>query len=113
MKNKIKDITIDQTDKLTNNYRLAEILNEIIEAINRHEDLITNLRGGWTDVEIKTCAIDWKWPMKGNDVWLINSQGQPIYQRWTDSEKQNRKRDFLGVYRTKEEALDYLAMFDV
>jgi len=43
-------------------------------------------------------------PQIGDTVFLFNSQGDSNEVIWTNTKKQNRKRDFLGVFRTKEEA---------
>jgi len=37
--------------------RLIDYITELTTVIEKHEVQITNLRGGWTDAEIKSCAF--------------------------------------------------------
>lgn len=82
---------------------VAEKLYELVETINRHEVQIALLKGGYTDAEISKHYLN-LWPQVGDTIFRLNSGGDIIEQRWTDSEKQKKCREFLGVYRTREEA---------
>ena len=66
---------------------------------------IQNLRGGWTDIEIKKAAF--VWPEIGDIVYCFNSQGQILEQRWNNTKKQNGKKDFMGIFATREAAQAY------
>ena len=68
---------------------------------------IQNLRGGWTDVEIRKSAFSW--PQIGDLIYCFNSRGDILEQRWNETDKQNGKRKFLGIFPTREAAEAYKA----
>lgn len=53
---------------------------------------------GWTVEE-----QPW-FPKYGEQIWHINSKGHVTEGKWTSSEKQVAKMEFLGIYKTKEAA---------
>jgi hypothetical protein len=83
--------------------QLITYLAELTEVVEKHEAQITNLRGGWTDVEVKKAAFK-PWPQLGDTIYRLNSAGDIIEQPWLDSEKQRKCRAFVGIFKTREEA---------
>lgn len=72
------------------------------KVIERLQAQVTNLRGGWTDVEVKKAELPF--PMVGAYFYRITSQGAIVKEVWRNTEKQRGCMKFLGVYRTPEEA---------
>jgi len=83
--------------------QLIDVVAELTEVVQKQEAQITNLRGGWTDVEIKNAAIK-PWPQMYDTIYRLNSRGEIIDQPWTGSDKQKKCRAFLGIFKTREEA---------
>ena len=50
-----------------------------------------------------------RWPKTGDLIYCFNSQGQILEQRWHDTKKQKAKREFLGLFPTREAAEAYKA----
>ena len=81
---------------------VATRINQLIASVAQLQAHVTNLKGGWTDAEIKATAIPW--PLIGETVFRFNSQGKVIPTAWNDTPKQNNCRAFLGIYKTEEDA---------
>ena len=90
---------IDYEDKIN---QLITYLSELTEVVETHEAQNKNLRGGWTEVEIK--KAEFKWPQRGDIIYRLNSGGDIIEQRWCDTEKQRKCQAFVGIFKTREEA---------
>jgi hypothetical protein len=84
--------------------QLIECVAELREVVEKQGLHITNLRGGWTDVEINKASLK-QWPQPGDIIYRLNSAGDIIEQPWYDSEKQRKCRAFVGIFKTREEAL--------
>ena len=41
-------------------------------------------------------------PKMGDDYWCITSTSEPDRSSWTNSQVDHARRDFLGIYQTKE-----------
>jgi hypothetical protein len=93
-------------NKLRNGWTLQDLAETVIELCGHVEKLdaqVTNLRGGWTDIEIKKASFK-EWPQIGDIIYRFNSQGQIIEQPWANSEKQQGIKAFLGIFRSREGA---------
>lgn len=97
-------INTDTAPKILTLYCAARI-NQLIDCIAELQAHVTNLKGGWTDVEIKAATLDlYSWPQIGDTIYRFNSRGMILECKWTASIKQLECRAFLGIFRTRDEA---------
>lgn len=47
---------------------------------------------------------DMHWPNRGDTVFILTGSGRVVGIKWTGSDKQRDRMDFLGVYKTIDEA---------
>lgn len=50
-----------------------------------------------------------EWPKEGDEFWHLTMKGSVISETWYDSVTYRNMRDFLGIFRTREEAEARLA----
>lgn len=82
---------------------IEQKLDTICEVLEKIDDRLTNLEGGWTKMEIQNARIK-QWPQIGDTFFRLNSKGQIYEQVWTGSSTQSKIESFMGVYKTREEA---------
>lgn len=84
-------------------YELADKINELIDHIEKLEALTTSLDGGYTKAERDRVAFK-QWLQESDIIYRLNSRGQIIEQPWRGDDKHEAVRDFMGIFRTREEA---------
>ena len=84
-------------------YHIGGVCGEIYFLVNS----IGNATTSFTEKELLETftIIEEKWkPKDGGRYWLVDTSGKPVYSYWYEDEIDLFRRDYLGIYQTKEEA---------
>lgn len=73
---------------------------EYEERIAKLEKELDELKG----VEIE----DDEFPRLGEQYWFVDTDGYVVYAHWGDNTIDNYRKDFLRIFKTKEECFRYL-----
>jgi len=100
--------TLKQGDLITNNdgktIKVLGVCGEVVHASfpDRHNCYFTS----YTESELKADGYTWDtpaWEIKEDETyWFISDHNKPKNCIWEDDKFDKSRRDFLGIYQTKE-----------
>ena len=128
MKKQLKDIEkIDvaelgdyQIDEMTRGIipllaakQVAQKFNELLEVLQSQRPpnvtTVPSEQGsagiGITNV-LQGAEVEEEWPKDGDEYWFLSDDGIAYDSEWGDDGHDHRRRDYTGIYRTKEDALE-------
>ena len=91
-------------DEDGNTRKVLGVCGEVvhISCSDDHDDLLAT----YTEPQLKRLGYTWDtpaWePSYGMKYWFANSRGEAVQDRWDDQTQDHARRDFLGIYETKE-----------
>lgn len=89
--------------------------------MNCHQESCKNL-GRWLDVggtmsaqaycdlHVPVAQEEKPWPQNGDTYWYVTASSRPTQDTWHGDEYDTGMRDFLGIFRTEQEAKDRAAL---
>lgn len=55
-------------------------------------------------ITLKQVEKEKEWPQKGSEYWLVADDHEALESIWCDDQEDRDARNFMGIYRTKQEA---------
>ena len=98
------------SEKVYGTYRVMEVMTHTVflSKVNKHNEEF----GRFTEQELRVLGFTWeeeKWkPKYMDDYFFIHHSGHVWYEVWQDTNLDKARRDFLGVYPTREKAMEAL-----
>ena len=100
--------TLKQGDLIKDKHSFSSRVLEVCGTILHISSVFNHETFSFTSNEAKLKGDGYTWdtpawePSKGKTYWCIDNRGHVFNSIWNDDEFDHDRRDFLGIYETKE-----------